>query len=180
MYLSFSENTVIENNIFYTTAQNILAYSTLSQPTLSFIYNTIYCQAGARSLIVDWNGSSYLGYASFALGSNTNPNTIFINPQFILANITNPNFHLAPSSSSINTGNPTFIPSGSEVDIDGEWRANGIVDCGADEYYTTTGIIVNTSTNQYFFYSNPFSMQTTLQVDKLFKEATLTICNVYR
>lgn len=177
LYLSYSENSIIENNIFYTSAQNILAYAELTQPTLNFNYNTIYCQAGASNLMADWNGSTYTGYSAFVSGSSTNANSIFANPQFVLANITTPNFHLTPTSPTINSGNPLFIPSGSEIDMDGELRANGIVDCGADEYYATTGLIENTSTNQYFLYPNPFSTQTTLHTENLFKNATLTVYN---
>ena len=177
LYLSYSENSTIENNIFSPTNQDILAYAELSQPKLNFNYNTIYCQSGTSNLTVDWNGITYTGYSSFVTGSSTNINSIFNNPFFISANITTPDFHLTPSSPSINTGNPSFVSSGSEVDMDGELRANGIVDCGADEYYTIIGIIANTSTNQYFLYPNPFSTQTTLQTDNLFKNVTLTVYN---
>lgn len=179
LYLSYSESSIIENNIFYTTSQNILSYAELTQPSLVFNYNIIYCQSGASSLTVDWNGSTYTGYSTFVSGSSTNANSIFANPQFVLATITNPDFHLITNSLTINAGNPSFVPSVSEIDMDGELRANGIVDCGADEYYATTGLIENTSTNQYALYPNPFSTQTTLQSENLFKDATLTVYNSF-
>jgi hypothetical protein len=178
LYLSYSENTIIENNIFYTTTQNILTYAELSQPGLNFNYNTIYCQAGASNLIAKWNGNVYTGYSSFVTGSSTNINSIFSDPLFVSANITTPDFHLTPASPSINSGNPSYTPSVSEVDMDGEPRANGIVDCGADEYYTEIGIIENTSKNQYFIFPNPFSSQTTLYTNNLLiKNATLIVYN---
>lgn len=155
LYLSYSESSVIENNIFYTTSQNVLSYAELSQPSLVFNYNIVYCQSGANALTVNWNGNTYTGYAAFVSGSGTNVNSIFADPQFVLASITNPDFHLMPASLCINSGNPSYIPSGNEVDLDGELRANGGVDCGADEFYTTTGIIENTSTCKDLLYPNP-------------------------
>ena len=157
LYLSYSENSVIENNIFFTNAQNTLAYAELTQPTLTFNYNTIYCAAGASGLLNNWNGIAYTGFSTFVTGSSTNLNSMFNNPLFVTANITTPDFHLLATSPSINSGNPLFISSGTEIDIDGEMRASGIVDCGADEYYATTLIIELTSNNQYIIYPNPSS-----------------------
>ena len=157
LYLSYSENSVIENNIFFTNAQNTLAYADLTQPTLTFNYNTIYCAIGASGLLNNWNGIAYTGFSTFVTGSSTNLNSMFNNPLFVTANITTPNFHLLPTSPSINAGNPMFIPSVTEIDIDGEMRASGIVDCGADEYYATTVIIELTSNDQYIIYPNPCS-----------------------
>ena len=143
LYLSYSENSIIENNIFYTTSQDILAYAELTQPNLSFNYNIFYAASGAVNLSTDWNGNSYNSYSSFVSGSGTNTNSIFANPLFVAASITSPDFHIQNNSQAINAGNPAFIPATGEVDIDGENRANGIVDCGADEYYLTTGFYKN-------------------------------------
>ena len=158
LYLSYSENTIIENNIFYTTAQNVLTYSELTQPSLVFNYNTIYCLSGNASLIADWNGISYAGFTAFKMGSGTNSNSQFSAPQFVFASITIPDFHLtSSSSSSINTGNPFFISAVDEIDIDGELRTNGIVDCGADEYYSATGLNEKIAANQFYISPNPAS-----------------------
>ena len=157
LYLSYSENSVIENNIFYTNAQNTLTYADIAQPALTFNYNTIYCVTGESGLLNNWNGTAYTGFSAFVTGSATNLNSTFNNPLFVSPNITTPNFHLLTTSPSINTGNPTFIPSITEVDMDGEMRANGIVDCGADEYYSTTTITEYASNEQYVLYPNPCS-----------------------
>jgi len=156
LYLSYSENSVIENNIFYTSSQDILTYAELTQPNLSFNYNIFYCQSGAGSLLTNWNGNNYNNYSSFITGSGTNINSAFADPLFVLANITNPDFHITATSPAINAGNPSFIPAFSELDIDGEIRANGIVDCGADEYFPNTGLNENGFTvNQVKIYPNP-------------------------
>jgi len=179
LYLSYSENSTIENNIFFVSNQKNLAYAELSQPSLNFNYNTIYCVSGPSALMTNWNGSSYTGYSSFVTGSSTNINSVFNNPLFVSANSTTPNFHLTFASPSINSGNSSYTPSVSEIDMDGELRANGTVDCGADEYYTTIGITENTSTNQYSLYPNPFSTETTVHTEIILKNATLTVYNSY-
>ena len=144
IYLSYSEHSIIENNIFYTTSQNNLVYAELTQPTLSFNHNLFYCQSGTNNLSADWNGNSYNSYSAFITGTSTNANSIFANPLFVSANITTPDFHIAASSPAINAGNPLFTAGAGEVDIDGQNRTNGIVDCGADEFYSlTTGLIEN-------------------------------------
>ncbi len=91
LYLSYSENSVIENNIFYTNAQNTLTYADLTQPTLTFNYNTIYCVTGASGLLNNWNGTAYTGFSAFVTGSATNLNSTFNNPLFVAPNITTAN-----------------------------------------------------------------------------------------
>ncbi len=138
IYLSYSENTIIQNNIFYTSAQNNLAYAELTQPALSFNYNVFYCPAGTTGLSAVWNGNTYSTYSSFKTGTGTNINSLFADPLFVSANITTPNFHLTAASPAINAGNPAFTAVPGEIDMDGENRSNGIIDCGADEFYSST------------------------------------------
>jgi hypothetical protein len=154
MYLSYSEGSIIENNIFYLSDQNIFAYSEMGQPDLNFNYNLFYSVGGASTMSSEWNGSSYESYSSFLAGTNTNTNSIFLNPQFISASIINPNFHLQSTSPAIGAGNPGYIPAMDEVDMDGENRLNGSIECGADEYYllnSTSEILEPT----FLIYPNP-------------------------
>lgn len=135
LYLSYSENSTIENNIFYTRTQNILAFAELTQPGLNFNYNTFFCQAGTASLTTDWNGKSYSGYTPFVTGTATNANSIFANPQLTNATITNPDFHLLTNSPSKNAGNPAYVAANTETDYYNESRVEGgRIDCGADEF----------------------------------------------
>lgn len=141
LYLSYAENSIIENNIFYTSTQNVLAFAELTQPNLSFNYNTFYCNAGTGSLQADWNGTSYNNFTAFKTGTATNANSIFGNPQLTTANITNPDFHILTTSPSKNSGNPAFVATISETDFYNELRIEGgTVDCGADEFGTTLEI----------------------------------------
>ena len=156
IYLSYSENCTLENNIFFTTTANSLVYAELSQPGLNFNYNLIYCAAGAVNLSIDWDKKSYSDYIAFVAGTGTNKNSVFANPLFVTANITNPDFHIIKTSPAINAGNPATIPTLGEVDLDSQNRKNGVIDCGADEYYATNGIEENHfSQSQFTIFPNP-------------------------
>lgn len=155
LYLSYSENSSIENNIFYTRTQNILTYAELTQPGLNFNYNTFFCQAGTTKLIADWNGTQYRGYASFLTGTKTNSNSIFANPQLTNASITNPDFHLLTTSPSKNAGNPAYVAARTETDFYNELRIEGgLIDCGADEFGSTLGID-KLEVSKFNIYPNP-------------------------
>ena len=142
----------------------MLSYAELSQPGLNFNYNLIYCAAGAVNLSIDWNKKSYSDYISFVAGTGTNKNSVFANPLFVNANITNPDFHLLSSSAAINAGNPATIPAVAELDLDGQNRKNGVIDCGADEYYAPNGIEENhVTTNLFTVFPNPACGEISIQ-----------------
>jgi hypothetical protein len=117
------------------------------------------------NLSAEWNGNSYTGYSSFVTGTGSNINSIFTNPLFVSSNTSTPDFHILSTSGAINAGNPAFIPASGEVDMDGENRANGIIDCGADEFYSNTGIMENTaSSNLLKIFPNPSGSAVTITI----------------
>lgn len=155
LYLSYSENSIIENNIFYLTTQNSWAYSELGQPSILFDYNLIYSSGDENNMTIDWNGNAFNSFAAFQSGTGLNTHTVFSNPLFVDPSILAPNFHLTSVSPAIGSGNPNFTPAQTEFDMDGELRANGNVDCGADEFYPTTGITDLISAEEVLIYPNP-------------------------
>lgn len=162
-YLSYSENSIIQNNIFYLSSQNTLTYSELGQPSLTFNYNVFYSLGGAGLMNADWNGASYSSFSSFQSGTGTNASSIFSDPLFVSPGIASPDFHIQSTSPAINTGNPSFIPASGETDIDTEARTNGIVDSGADEFYNTTGISDLALSTGYSVFPNPTNGISTIQ-----------------
>ncbi|QYS89662.1 right-handed parallel beta-helix repeat-containing protein [Flavobacterium davisii] len=98
LYLSYSENSTIENNIFYTNSNNNLVYAESNQPDLNFNYNIFYCPDGINHLYANWNGSSYTGYLTFVTGTSSNLNSRFTNPNFTKTDISPPCFNLLSSS----------------------------------------------------------------------------------
>jgi len=157
LYLSYSENSIIENNILYLSTQNNLAYSEFGQPSILFDYNLIYSNGGENNMTIDWNGNAFNSFATFQSGTGLNSHTAFSEPLFVAPSILAPNFHLTSTSPAIGSGNPNFIPAPTEVDMDGESRANGNLDCGADEFYTTTGLSAEISAENVLIYPNPFT-----------------------
>jgi Secretion system C-terminal sorting domain/Right handed beta helix region len=139
LYLTYSENSTIENNIFYTNANNTLASAELTQPGIKFNYNNIFCPAGTNNLNVNWNGASYTGYVSFKNGTATNANSIFANPQITTASISNPDFHILTTSPCKNAGNPSYVVGATETDyFNGSRIEAGRIDMGADEFGTAS------------------------------------------
>lgn len=174
LYLSYSENSRIENNVFYTSSENNLAYAELTQPNVSMNYNIIYCPGGTTSLYSSWNGSNYAGYAAFVAGTSSNSNSLFANPNFTSANTTNPDFHLLSTSSAINAGNPTFVAAPNETDFYGELRIeNTVVDCGADEFGTTLTISTAETAPSVKIYPNP--TRDFIHIDGLTENSTITL-----
>ncbi len=98
-------------------------------------YNLFYTTTGDSTLAMvnyQWNT---IDYATYKSNTNKDLQSVFIQPLFIDTNASSLNLHLLSSSPAINSGNPDYFPSVSEKDIDGEMRANTIIDIGADEYY---------------------------------------------
>ncbi|MES2430820.1 MAG: right-handed parallel beta-helix repeat-containing protein [Bacteroidota bacterium] len=138
LYLSYSERCTIENNIFYMSPQNVLAYTELTQPFLNFNYNIFFSNNSPANFETDWNGTFYESFTAFKNGTGTNANSKVIDPQFINDVLSSPDaildFHLNGSSPAQEAGNPSFVAAFTERDMDGDLRVSGIVDCGADEY----------------------------------------------
>lgn len=157
IYLSYSEKSVIENNIFYTNSKNYLGYAELSQPTLSFNYNNFYGPGGTSELSADWNGKEYTGFAAFVSGSKTNANSIFGNPKLTNASTTALDFHILSTSPAINKGNPSYSSATSETDFYGKTRiSGGRIDCGADEFQSETMMVNESSESEAFsVFPNP-------------------------
>lgn len=128
------ENSIIENNIFYISDQNVYCNATLAQPGLKMDYNIVYADAGGNNLDFEWQGTNYTKFSDFQKATGFDEHSTFAKPQFVGVSITNPDFHLTKNSPAVDAGNPSFTPAVDEVDMDGENRLSGaIVDCGVDE-----------------------------------------------
>jgi len=152
LLLSKLENCNIENNIFYISAQNVFMYAYRTQTNLSLNYNLVYADDGESNIIIEGNFNS-VGLYNFYNASGFGSNSIFGNPDFV--DPLNNDFHIQSNSPAINSGNPNYIMSSGEVDIDGESRIiDSIIDCGADEFNSGLGII-NTELQEMTIYPNP-------------------------
>lgn len=147
LYLSYSENCIIQNNILYPSDAKILCYAELGQPGMNFNYNLFYSDNNPATISAEWNNVYYNSLNTLFTATKTNQNSIVANPLFINTNISNPDFHIQSGSPAINKGNPLSNDSSLTItDIDWQLRYNDTVDCGADEFYNANKV--------YFFTGN--------------------------
>lgn len=141
LLISYVENSVVENNIFYTNNKDkVLIVSEKENSTLSFDYNLYYIPGGSNDIVIEINGKEYNEFSAYQSGTSNDVNSIFVDPQFVKATLPNPDLHISPTSKAIDKGNPKFVAGNNEKDLDGENRIfNKIVDCGADEFNIITG-----------------------------------------
>jgi len=146
------DNCSIENNIFYLSSQNQFLYFDRSQTNLHLNYNLVYSDAGSNEIIVSGTINA-TGLQSFYNMTGYGANSLYGNPNF--NNPLNADFHILSDSPAIDAGNPSYFASSGEVDMDGQLRIfNNIIDCGADEYGSTTGFNI-VKENTLVFYPNP-------------------------
>ena len=135
LYLTYSENCEISNNIFYTSNLNTFAYVENYQPGLIVDYNTIYNPSGSSEFEVDWNGAFYYGYSNYLNGTNNDANSTYGDPQFVDGNLSSIDLHIQTSSPAVDAGDPSYTIGVGEEDLDGNNRVhNSIIDCGAHEF----------------------------------------------
>jgi hypothetical protein len=154
LYLSYTENCTVENNIMVTSEYAYMIYQQGTPVGLTIDYNLYYGEAGA-SIEFDYDGASYYDLPTFVTGTGQDANTQYADPQFVDDTLVNPDFHILPTSPAVDGGNPAFTPAAEEEDLDGESRTIGSVDCGADEYSPWTGITTLEETTALRLYPNP-------------------------
>jgi hypothetical protein len=167
LFLSYSENTVIENNIFYVNVQNLLGAAEQGQPNLQMAYNLYYTSAGVNNFDFDKNGTTYSTYSTFVSGTASfQTNASFADPNYVLSILPNVDLHLQSSSPAINAGNPSYIAAISETDIDNQLRiSQTVIDKGADETGSIFTALEKISTSEMHVYPNPFQNQLYLDAE---------------
>ncbi|HNI43758.1 MAG TPA: right-handed parallel beta-helix repeat-containing protein [Chitinophagales bacterium] len=131
LYLSYSENSQILNNILYATNQKVFITKEFNSPQLNIDYNLYYFSANTPNQAeFSWSGNDIVGFANYQNTTNNDAHAIFVNPNFVNTSLAD--FHLLCSSPAIDAGNNTN--QAEELDMDlGIRIINGIVDIGADE-----------------------------------------------
>ncbi len=136
IYLSYCEDCVLENNIFYNSNQQIMLYAELEQPGIIFDHNLFYHDGASSSQYFEWNGNVYAGLAEFQSSSGTNTHSLFADPLYLSSDTAAANLH-TEGSAAYNKGNPETITDVLETDLDDQPRVlNDTIDCGAYEYYS--------------------------------------------
>src|SRR5262245_16777583 len=132
LWIQYAEDNTLRNNVFVSTAQNLLLLSEGGNVNNSLDYNLWFAAAGAGAGRLVWNGTAYAGFAAYQSGTGEDAHSPFADP--LLRAPGAADFHLGSGSPAINAGDPAFVPGAGETDLDGGTRVNGPrVDIGADE-----------------------------------------------
>lgn len=136
LYIEYTEDCVIKNNIFYATnLTGRLLVSLLNSdgdPSTNLVldYNLYYSQL-ALPLPIDWDGF-IIPFADIFTETGQEEHALFANPNFVDA--FNQDFHLGSFSPAFNACDPMFVPEIGELDFYGNPREIfDIVDIGAHE-----------------------------------------------
>ncbi|MBL7772240.1 MAG: VCBS repeat-containing protein [Chitinophagaceae bacterium] len=130
---SNNDNLNVHSNIFYASNYHnvLINYLPHNGSNNHFNYNDYYTPSA--SYVINYDTIGYSSLADLQTYTGNDTNSIFANPMLIDPN--NLNFHLSTNSPAINKGNPSYLSSNLEKDMDNEVRKNGVIDCGSDESY---------------------------------------------
>lgn len=129
--ISYAENCTIQNNIFYTTSQNIALYVDNTAPGTTLNYNLYYTPG---TISIDWNGTTYASFATFKTATSQEANGLQADPLFLSTSLPSPNLQIQNTSPACNAGNPSTSLASGEKDFAGNPRSIGTqIDIGAYE-----------------------------------------------
>lgn len=132
--ISFAENCTIQNNIFYTTTQNIPLYVANNATGTTLNYNLYYTPG---TIAIDWNGTTYTSFVSFKMATSQETNGLQADPLFLSTSLPTPDLQIQNISPACNAGNPSTSLASGEKDFIGNNRSAGIrIDIGAYENQT--------------------------------------------
>jgi parallel beta-helix repeat protein len=113
LWIQWAEDNAVRNNIFYSTAQNVLLYTETGNLNNTLDYNLWFTDAGSGSATFVWRGTGYYSYAAYQAGAGQDANSVFANPQFV--NAAAANFHVQSTSPAVDAGDPAFTPGVGET-----------------------------------------------------------------
>jgi len=146
----------IFQNIFYSKGDLLFYVDKKIPQTYTMDFNDFYTTTGnIADAEVDFHGN-IISYSVFKNTTKKDSNSIFSDPEFKNTTLALPDLHLQKTSPCRDSGDHNYLTEPGELDFDGEVRANGIVDIGADEYYTPT--LINESDfsdDEWKLYPNP-------------------------
>ena len=161
IYITKMSNCKIQNNIFYTNAQNILISKDNITPfsANSINYNCWYTpNNNNNSIQVIWGTSTYTTFANYVAQTGMDANSLYVDPQLTSNNVSSPDFHILITSGCIDKGDPTYTAATNETDYFGGIRVvNSKVDIGANEYPTPAAINETENNNEIGIFPDPAS-----------------------
>jgi cysteine-rich repeat protein/parallel beta-helix repeat protein len=129
LWIQYAENNSVRDNLFVSTAQDLLIESDAGNIGNALDYN-LFFSPGAPQFV--WNGTAYAGFAAYRAGAVQDAHSLFTDP--VLVDAAGGDFHLTAASPAVDAGDPAFSAALGETDLDGAARVSGPrTDIGADE-----------------------------------------------
>ncbi len=154
----------IFQNIFYSDSDLLFQIDNLSPQNYTSDHNLFFTQQGSSATALVNDRGSTMSFLSYLAGTGKDAASIFANPA--LVDTVAPDLHLQSTSPARNAGDVNFVHAAAEKDIDGENRAVGIVDIGADEDQVGDFLMDGSLGNAgIFIYPNPATETITLLLD---------------
>jgi hypothetical protein len=158
--LSKASGCILENNVFYAPADNILFTVDAISPQANNVldYNCWYSPGNDSAAIsVNWGANTYSTFSAYKAGTLEDIHSFYINPDLVNSALASPDLHLLSGSPCINKGNQATIISSGELDFDGNARvSSGHVDIGAYEFSLTSGTTLHSFPDfRLLLYPNP-------------------------
>jgi len=139
LWIQYASDNVVRNNLFWSTAQNVLVASWGGNTGNTLDHNLWFTDAGASAARFIWNGVEHAGFAAYRSATGQDAASLFAAPG--LVDPDGGDFHVGPTSPAINAGDPAYAAAPGETDLDGAPRVSGPrVDIGADEVTCGDGV----------------------------------------
>jgi hypothetical protein len=179
--LSKVSNSIFENNVIYTSEQQVFMSvdEIVPQTGNTFNYNLWYTPAGDMDdIAVFWGATTYETFADYQAGTNQESQSLFANPQFISSALPAPDLALQSTSPAVDAGNQATVIGAGETDYAGQPRfAEDGIDIGAFEWNGASAGIAEVIAGQVdvMVIPNPFESATTLLFGATLNNATLQV-----
>ncbi len=134
IWIQFAEDNVLANNLVVAGPENafIGSFDSGSSVDNSFDHNLYFSADGVENGLFSLNGVDFGGFSGWQGGTGNDAHSLNAEP--LLVDAANGNVHLQAGSPAIDAGDPAYLPTVEERDLDGGPRRNGAsVDIGADE-----------------------------------------------
>jgi hypothetical protein len=153
------------HNILYSDGSLLFYVDNIAPQTFTSDHNAFYNTQGTSAQAqVNYQWST-IGYADYKTTTGKDAASTFANPILVNTNLPSLDLHLQAASPAKDACSPAYVPAPGEQDFDGENRANGIVDIGADEFYAGMQLKdAQTNAAWISIYPNPASQSIKLRL----------------